>query len=198
MKGSSGAVKFLLRGVVVFVFVLMGVGQAKAVSISFIQRPASLVNIQPTGWAPQILAQGSEYALVKGSYLGSTSVIDLAVAGLRQSPGGPLSRVVGVAWLDRLEVVVGFLSPSRLPAERLPAEFHNYSGLASALTSFTCSIGPCFDESVGPQTVINDLHGLNVSVQFDAAVPIPEPPSLLLLGSGLTALGIFWRRRQRN
>jgi hypothetical protein len=56
--------------------------------------------------------------------------------------------------------------------------------------------------SVTEQFAIFDIGGAtgndNLTIDLSTSPPVPEPASMLLLGSGLMALGFFVRRRKAS
>lgn len=71
---------------------------------------------------------------------------------------------------------------------------------ASAFADFSVgfpTVGPVFN--LPPGFTTNSPDGFIVDNRFTGGAPVPEPSSLLLLGSGLSAMGtLAWRRQRRK
>jgi hypothetical protein len=134
-------------------------------------------------------------------YLTSGSIFSFPGAGARITFSG-LQQYVGLVWGS-----VDFYNT---------LQFFNGSTLVGTLTGSDVLAFPTGDQGANGTVYVN----VNSTLPFDSILatsrqyafefdnlaynttqvvtsPVPEPPTLLLLGSAIMALGVFWRRRNR-
>jgi len=163
---------------------LAWVGSASALSISFLEPVSPTDNIAvTTDILGATITTSPELASVSAIIPALAGVSATAAVGLREgSLTGPLSDLLTISLINGT-LSASFQSDTETPLSGAPLANLVETGLPQLALSIT----------------LGDIATLSVTTQSDLDLsPVPEPSTLLLLGSSLAGLGAMWRRYRHS